>query len=622
MGTKLGKAPCNEGELNKILQKLYSDVKDNKEKNKPNNFTGLLEVISSEPNIVSAIHKIKANKGSKTVGVDDKTIRDYLDKHYEEVILEVQNKLQQYKPNKVKRQWIPKAGKSEMRPLGIPTIIDRIIQECVRNILEPIIEAQMFQHSYGFRPMRSADMAVSRIKYLLFQTNCCWAVEGDIKGFFDNIDHNVLIHSLWNRGIRDKRVIAIIKQMLKAGIMKETEVSTLGTPQGGIISPLLANVYLDNFDRYISREWENKKVRKVYSRDDGRIGSLRKHSNMKQCYLVRYADDWVILTDSKINAEKFKYRAKQYLKETLKLDLSEEKTLITNAKKKAIKFLGVEVKLLPHKGNVKWVNSVAPNKDRFKLKVKELSKEIKYLRKINTLDRERLIDGIERVNSKIRGVLNYYKMCDKLSLECKKYAHTLKYTSYKALKRHGGKWIRARDVNNLIGVHMARNAHIPTVKYRGMNIGLTSIEFAEWVNPINKNQKETPYTNEGSELYWNRQKKKRPMDRLDEVNTSEHAMNLRISKHKLYTFEYFMNRPYVYNRDRFKCKICGITMLPYEVIIHHVNPKLDKTLVNKVMNLITVHEYCHKLIHNNEDISCLSPKSQKAVIKYREKLEN
>lgn len=112
------------------------------------------------------------------------------------------------------------------------------------------------------------------------------------------------------------------------------------------------------------------------------------------------------------------------------------------------------------------------------------------------------------------------------------------------------------------------------------------------------------------------------MDRLDEVNTSEHAMNLRISKHKLYTFEYFMNRPYVYNRDRFKCKICGITMLPYEVIIHHVNPKLDKTLVNKVMNLITVHEYCHKLIHNNEDISCLSPKSQKAVIKYREKLEN
>lgn len=112
------------------------------------------------------------------------------------------------------------------------------------------------------------------------------------------------------------------------------------------------------------------------------------------------------------------------------------------------------------------------------------------------------------------------------------------------------------------------------------------------------------------------------MDRLDEVNTSDHAMNLRMSKHKLYNFEYFMNRPYVYNRDRFKCKICGGLMLPHEVIIHHVNPKLDTTLVNKVMNLITVHDYCHKLIHNDDDITALSSKTQKSIKKYREKLEN
>lgn len=98
MGTKLGIAPSDEGELNRILQRLYSDVKNNKEKDKPNNFTGLLEVISSESNIVSAIHKIKANKGSKTAGVDSKTMRDYLKKYYEEVILEVQNKLQRYEP--------------------------------------------------------------------------------------------------------------------------------------------------------------------------------------------------------------------------------------------------------------------------------------------------------------------------------------------------------------------------------------------------------------------------------------------------------------------------------------------------------------------------------------------
>ncbi|HFL3605518.1 TPA: HNH endonuclease signature motif containing protein [Clostridioides difficile] len=144
----------------------------------------------------------------------------------------------------------------------------------------------------------------------------------------------------------------------------------------------------------------------------------------------------------------------------------------------------------------------------------------------------------------------------------------------------------------------------------------------KWVNPINKNQKETPYTDKGLELYWNRQKKKKLIDRLDEVNTSDHAIRLRMSKHRLYNFEYFINRPYVYNRDRFKCKICGGLMLPHEVIIHHVNPKLDITLVNKVMNLITVHEYCHKLIHNDDDITTLFSKTQKSIKKYREKLEN
>ncbi|SJP45116.1 Group II intron-encoded protein ltrA [Clostridioides difficile] len=123
--------------------------------------------------------------------------------------------------------------------------------------------------------------------------------------------------------------------------------------KGGIISPLLANVYLDNFDRYMSREWENKKVSKKYSRDDRRISSMRLTTNLKQCYLIRYADDWVILTDSRGNAEKLKYKAQKYLKDILKLDLSLDKPLITNSKKKSIKFLGIEIKLLPHKGNVK-----------------------------------------------------------------------------------------------------------------------------------------------------------------------------------------------------------------------------------------------------------------------------
>ena len=153
-------------------------------------------------------------------------------------------------------------------------------------------------------------------------TDCRWAIEGDIKGFFDNVNHNKLIKCLWNIGIHDRRILMMIKQMLKAGVMGETRVSDLGTPQGGILSPLLANVYLNKFDWYVHKQWNGKKTRKEYRRDDHRIYALRKRSNLKPMYLIRYADDWIILTNSKRNAEKIKYQMKEYLKDKLSLELS------------------------------------------------------------------------------------------------------------------------------------------------------------------------------------------------------------------------------------------------------------------------------------------------------------
>ncbi len=619
VGTKLNRVPRNEKELNKLLQDIYVTAKTNYDNDKESNFTGILEIIASEPNIVSAIHKIKKNKGSHTAGVDDKEINDYLNKGYDEVIEIVKTRLYDYNPQKVRRVWIPKPGKTEKRPLGIPTIIDRIIQECVRNILEPIAEAQFFQHSYGFRPMRSAEMAVARIKQINFTAKCYWVVEGDIKGFFDNIDHNVMINSMWNIGIRDKRVLSIIKQMLKAGVMGECSKSELGTPQGGIISPLLANIYLNRFDNYMTGDFERKKLRKPHSRRDGEITAMRNHSNLKTCYYVRYADDWVILTDSKRDAERLKYKAKRYLKDTLKLDLSEEKTLITNVCSKPIKFLGVEIRMANKNGRL--VNKVSPERERFQRKMQDLSRELFYLRKTSTLDRERLIQNITRVNAIIVGLINYYSMCDQISVVIRKYAWLLKYTAYKSLKRYGGQWIRASEVSNLIGLHYGHKAHIPAIKYKDMYIGVTDINFAKWDNPRLKKQEENPYTSEGRELYNKRMRKKGLRVRTDEVNSSEHAFYLRLSKHPLYNFEYFMNRPYTYNRDKGKCKICGGFVEPNEARFHHVEKKLPTDKINKVKNLITVHPYCHDLIHNDETPNSLSEKTLKTLGKYRKKIK-
>lgn len=618
MGTKLNKVPSNEAELNKLLQDIYLTAKKNYDNDNESNFMGILEIIASEPNIITSIHKIKSNKGSHTSGVDDEDIDDYLKKGYDEVIEIVRTKLYNYNPNMVRRVWIPKPGKSEKRPLGIPTIIDRIIQECVRNVIEPIAEAQFFEHSYGFRPMRSADMAVARIKHINFHAKCCWVVEGDIKGFFDNIDHNVMIKSLWNLGIRDKRVLSIIKQMLKAGVMEECSRSELGTPQGGIISPLLANIYLNRFDNYMTGDFERKKLRKPKSRRDGELSAMRNHSNLKTCYYVRYADDWVILTDNQEDAERLKYKAKRYLKETLKLELSEEKTLITNVRIKPIKFLGVEIRMV--KKNGRWVNKVSPERERFQRKMKNLSREIFYVRKTSTLDKDRLIQNITRVNSIIVGLINYYSMCDQISVVIRKYAWLLKYTAYKSLKSYGGQWIRANEVSNLIGLHYGHKANIPAIKYKDMYIGVTDINFAKWDNPVQKNQGETPYTPEGRELYNKRMRRKGLRVRTDEVNSTAHALFIRMSKSPLYNFEYFMNRPYTYNRDRGKCKICGGYVEPNEARFHHVNKKLPINLINKVINLITVHQYCHDLIHNNSEPEGLSEKTMKNLAKYRKKL--
>lgn len=618
MGTKLNKVPSNEAELNKLLQDIYVKAKENYENDLQSNFMGIFEIIASEPNIITAIHKIKANKGSHTAGVDDKEIDDYLNKGFDEVIEIVRTKLYGYNPDMVRRVWIPKPGKTEKRPLGIPTIIDRIIQECVRNIIEPIAEAQFFEHSYGFRPMRSANMAIARIKHINFHAKCYWIVEGDIKGFFDNIDHNVMIKSLWNLGIRDKRVLAIIKQMLKAGVMEECSKSELGTPQGGIISPLLANIYLNRFDNYMTGDFERKKLKNPHSRRDGEISAMRNHSNLKICYYVRYADDWVILTDNKEDAERLKFKAKRYLHDTLKLELSEEKTLITNVCSKPIKFLGVEIRMA--KKNGQWVNKVSPETVRFKRKMKDLSREIFYIRKTSTLDADRLIENINRVNSIIVGLINYYSMCDQISVVIRKYAWLLKYTAYKSLKRYGGQWIRANEVSNLIGLHYGHKAHIPAIKYKDMYIGITDINFAKWDNPRHKNQDENPYTPEGRELYNKRMRKKGLRVRTDEVNSTAHAFYIRMSKSPLYNFEYFMNRPYTYNRDKGKCKICSGFVEPNEARFHHVNKKLPSNQMNKVKNLITVHQYCHDLIHNDLKPLSLSEKTLKNIEKYRNKL--
>jgi RNA-directed DNA polymerase len=596
-----------DSDLRRIQDRLYSEAKDGKR-----NFYGLLELATSPATIITAIHNIKANKGSNTPGPDGQRMKDILKMGHEEVILLFQAKLKNYLPGKVRREHIPKPGKKEKRPLGIPNVSDRIVQEILRMVMEPILEAQFFDHSYGFRPMRDASHAIARTHHILWQSKCTWVVEGDIRSFFDNVNHNILLKKLWKMGIRDKRILGIIKKMLRAGVMHETEETLIGTPQGGIISPLLANVYLHEFDKYVASFWEEHpeianykdkwsffrvKIRPKYKREYPRY------------YLVRYADDWVIFTDSEENAIKIKELAKHFLERNGKLQLSEEKTLITNARTDQLTFLGIETRVRNSRKGKGLVTYSKPSSKAIKAATAKLSNQAKRI--ATAPHRDKTIQEMNRYNSMVLGIGNYWSMTSRSTKFGGKVDHYLWYKLDKIfmkltrsnLGEFNKRKIEAESTHNLPVRHAGYKTRVPYLEFEGCKIGLTMLSFSKWKAPEPKIPIETPYSVEGRKIYKERTKKNLRLARPDEItlldNLIDRVYTAKRTKGKsLYTFEYWMNRGYALNRDKCECKVCKEFLDSGNLHTHHKNPFLPKDKINMVSNLVSLCTVCHDYIHD------------------------
>lgn len=623
--------PNSEEELRKIQDRMYAITKTVIAKGEKPRFKGLIELMDSEVVIKTAIHNLKANRGSETPGSDGETMRKhFLQVPYELVVERVRGAFENYHPLPVIRKMIPKEGTNEMRPLGIPVLADRVVQECVRIVIEPILEAQFFKHSYGYRPYRSAKQAIARITNQLWSTNYTWVVEGDISKFFDTVNHRKLLEKLWLMGIRDRRVLKIIREMLRAGVMNENSVNELGTPQGGIISPLLANVYLHSFDQWVTREWENKRTRYNFPNHNYRIRTLKDQvksgkCHLKPCYLVRYADDWVLLTSNKKHAEKWKHRIGLYLQKNLSLKLSEKKTLITNAKARPINFLGFRIKEVPHgAGRFGHVPNVHIEPTKLQKKARELKAFIRRMKKVRYKEKEDLINYINKINSKIRGLVQHYQIATQVNADLRKLSNVLGYAAFKALKKYGGKWTPASETSNLLSIHSLYNTKIPAIDYKGLKVGITLLGFAKWDSTNLRHPDElTPFSTEGRKIYFERSNKKPALARMDDFLSLDTSLLVTLGKsHPRYNFEYFLNRAYVFNQDKGKCRICREDIWdPRDVHCHHVNPRLSLELVNRVSNLATVHaSTCHRYIHNSDDLSYLGKKIWNKILQYREKL--
>ena len=614
--------PKTETQLREIQDKLYQHSKEVFNAGGRPAFKGLLEIMSAEPTIITAIHNIKSNHGSETPGVDSKTMRkDYLQKPFPWVIKDIQKAFRHFESQKIRRVYIDKPGKAEKRPLGIPTIRDRIVQECMRIVLEPVLEAQFFEHSYGFRPMRDAAMALEHIDILMHNKGHYWIVEGDISKCFDRIDHSILLKRLYHMGVKDRRVLQIIKAMLKAGIMDECEVNEEGTPQGGLISPLLANAYLDIMDEWVSKQWEKKETRYQYSTQSGRYHALHKTS-LVPGYLVRYADDFVIVTDTRTHAEDWKSRLQTFLQTRMKLTLSQEKTLITDIRKKHIRFLGYEFKMVPGKSRRGYIPRTLPDRDRLKRKVDQIAEEIKKIPA--NYSKEQLISEINRINSKVRGVIQYYQCCTWVNISLNKHSRRLQLIAKSRLRQYKGKWIPANETQNLPRIHQQHRQKIPSVKYRDIYIGFTALSFCKWERTAPKNQEETPYTEFGRQLNFERTKKKRIQARLDEMYSDKAGRAISYGKWgRLNNFEFIMNRAYALNRDKLKCRVCGGWLISSTPWAHRIHPNLPLNQVNRVNNLVSLHKKCFDAVNNpGVDISGFDAKAQKKIIGYREKLKH
>jgi RNA-directed DNA polymerase len=613
----------SEAELKDNLDFIYLKSSEGK------SFHGIIEVAFNEVTITTAIHNIKSNKGSKTPGVDKIVIDTYLQMDKEVLIKIVRESVKIYKAKPARRKYIEKQN-GKMRPLGIPTMLDRIIQECIKIVLEPIAEAKFYPNSYGFRPYRATKHAVKDITTLISggkKNKPIYAIEGDIKGYFDNINHKILLKKLWRIGVHDKRIIAIIKEMLTAGYIESESYhnTDTGTIQGGIISPLLANIYLNSFDWMVGKMYHYPKQTCKFLESDRR---RLKNKGITPKFLIRYCDDWIILTTKEQEATRLLKYLNKYFKHKLKLELSEEKTLITNLTVKPAKFLGFLIKAeLPRKTpqNPNPQNIVGkpyPDMSKIKAKVKLINKEIRKLRIMKTTREQ--ATHIEKVNSMITGLTQYHRtaICskafsyidDKL-FKCANAVFKKKYNrNYKQYK------VPLDKLANRPQRHKGYKSKTYAVKHEGMYIGITKafLTHSQWEQYC-FNQKTTPYTEEGRKLYLQKykMKKKLPMDRppLYDVEVLVH-----LKDEMLNNFEYFMNREYAYNRDKGKCKICGCYLKSDNRHCHRINGVLELNKINKVPNLAWLCKNCDKYVHGNELPLGYNKTIVKKIEKYRAKL--
>lgn len=550
-------------------------------------FKDLMSKIISEANILLAYRNIKKNTGSNTKGTDGKTIASLAKLEPKDLIALVRRKLENYQPQKVRRVEIPKPD-GKTRPLGIPTISDRLVQQCILQVMEPICEAKFYKHSYGFRPLRSTKHAIARAYFLAQAVNLHYVVDVDIKGFFDNIDHGKLLKQIWTLGIRDKSLLAVISKLLKAEI-EGIGIPTKGTPQGGIISPLLANIALNEYDHWIKSQWEEMITEHTYSID--RYGSKTKMyralktTNLKEVYIVRYADDFKLFCRNYSDAIKIFEATKKWLKERLKLEISPEKSKIVNLRKNYSDFLGIKLKVTKkRKDRNNKDNFVVQSQIGNKAYQKIIATVKEHAKKMQKPKDNKGSKAVNAYSSYVLGVHNYYNCATNCNIDFSKIA-----------------FITRSTLKNRLPLRRKKKANESIPKYMAKSYGNSKqlrFVYDTPMLPIGYIQHQKAFQYSGYTPYI-------ASDR-EEIHKNQKAVSTSDLKYLMenpiqgQSVEYNDNRISLFVGQYGKCYITDKPLNPSEMHCHHKKPRaLNGT--DEYKNLVIIEENIHRLVHATKE---------------------
>jgi RNA-directed DNA polymerase len=526
-------------------------------------FTKLYDLLTYEPLLVWAFDKLMTNVGSRTAGIDGTDKRAAL-KNREQILTDLQAALKTgtYQHQPVRRVFIPKAN-GKRRPLGIPTLTDRLVQMMVKAILEPIFESDFRPESHGFRPGRSCHTALA---YLHQQTapsqkKMHWVIEGDIEGCFDHIQHGILMRLL-KRRIQDSKLLGVIWQMLRAGVMEGAlfAKTTEGTPQGGIISPLLANVYLHEIDQWFEKNYTGLNYNEKNRR------RRRKEGN---AFYVRYADDFVVAWNgTRQGAERLKAELATFLRDHLGLELSAEKTRITHVSD-GYDFLGHTVRRYAKRRRGRSDLLLRPSEKsvlKLKAKIKSMTK------RGTTLDGVR--DKIEAMNYLLRGWANYFRHQSS--------SRTFRYVGSYAFKRMEF-WLRKKTGQRVRAVYRRHYRRSPqgNLTWNAGDMYLYHPAYTK-IERLRYAHRPNPYLNASQDvgLTYHRDPYPGEKDWQGEAH--------------YYGEEWTEIRAQALTRDGRRCRVCGDGG---RIEVHHIRP-WKPGMEHELPNLITLCATCHRQVRN------------------------